>query len=64
MLFIERQKKALKIFCYNTLCTKIPFGYQVAHHEYLLTSFPGHKVKKNQVVISILLTIQLAFNTF
>ena len=46
MLFIERQKKALKIFCYNTLCTKIPFGYQVAHHEYLLTSFPGHKVKK------------------
>ena len=41
LLFIERQIKALKIFSLKTWCTKMPFGYRVAHHGYLLTSCPG-----------------------
>ena len=41
LLFIERQIKALKMFCPKTWCMKKPFGYRVAHNGYLLTSCPG-----------------------
>ena len=44
LLFIERQKKVLKIFRRWTWCTKKPIGYRVAHHRYLLTSCPGQDV--------------------
>ena len=41
ILFIEEQKNALRMFSPKAWCTKKPFGYRVAHHGYLLTSFPG-----------------------
>ena len=43
VLFIERQKKALKKFGPRTWCTKKPFGYRVIHHGYSLMSCPGRK---------------------
>ena len=48
MLNIERHKKALKIFCPKTWCTKKPFGYRVAHDGYLLTSYPGQEILNNK----------------
>ena len=39
---LNDKKKAIKLFGPRTWCTKKPFGYQVAHHGYLLTSCPGH----------------------
>ena len=38
LLFIERQTKALKMFGPKTCCTKKPFGNQVLHRGYFLTS--------------------------
>ena len=49
MFFIERQS-TLKLFGLRTWCTKKYFGYQVAHHEYLLTSCLENYKKKNIII--------------
>ena len=41
---LNNKKEALKIFGRRTWCAKKSFGYRVAHHGYLLTSFPGHNL--------------------
>ena len=46
ILFIERQKKAHKIFGPRTWCTKKLFDYRVTHHGYHLMSCPGQYVPR------------------
>ena len=68
LLFIERQKNALKKFDPRTWCTKKPFSYRVIHHGYSLMSCPeprkcpSHRssiLKSFQKLLQIYITVQI-----
>ena len=49
------------MFSPKTWCVEEPFGYRVEHHEYFLTSCPGHISLKKQCFTLKRLSVLIKF---